>query len=233
LETKKVILVIEDEKPICHFMTTILTANGYRVVSSGKGLEIAPLVSSHCPDALLLDLGLPDVDGIEALRGLREWSDIPVIVVSARGGERDKVAALDLGADDYVTKPFGPAELLARIRAALRHAASRQGDGAGAAETVFTIGGLRVDSGKMSATLDGEEIHFTPIEFRIVELLARNHGKVMTHASILKRVWGPYCADTQALRVNMANIRRKIEQNPADPRYIRTEVGVGYRMADE
>lgn len=233
MDTKKLALIIEDEKPICHFMTTILTANGYRVVSSGKGGEIPALVSSHCPDVILLDLGLPDIDGLDALRSLREWSDIPVIIVSARGGEREKVSALDIGADDYVTKPFGSAELLARIRAAIRHASTNRLNGEAGADAVIEIDGLRIDTGKMRVALDDSEMHFTPIEYRIVELLARNRGKVLTHDMILKSVWGPYFTDTQTLRVNMANIRRKIEKNSTEPRYIRTEIGVGYRMVEE
>jgi two-component system KDP operon response regulator KdpE len=231
MENKKLILIVEDENPIRHFMTTVLCANGYRVVSTAKGLEIPALVSSYCPDAVILDLGLPDIDGLDALRSLREWSEVPVVIVSARGNERDKVEALDIGADDYVTKPFGTAELLARIRTAIRHAAGR--DMQGQAAAISEIGGLRVDSDKMTTTLDGNEIHLTPIEFKILELLAKNRGKVLTHDAILKTVWGPYCTDSQTLRVNMANIRRKIEKNPAEPRYIKTEIGVGYRMVEE
>ena len=233
MESKTLVLIVEDENPICHFMTTALKANGYRVVSTGKGLEIPALVSSHCPDIVLLDLGLPDVDGLEALQSLREWSDVPVVVVSARNGEREKVAALDQGADDYVTKPFGTAELLARIRTALKHSKSKQGLDECAGETVFSIGGLRIDAQKMIITIDGAEIHFTPIEYRILELLARNRGRVLTHDFIMKKIWGPWFTDNQTLRVNMANIRRKLEKNTAEPRYIRTEVGVGYRMVEE
>jgi len=233
MESKRLVLIVEDERPICHFLTTILNANGYRVVSTGHGLEIPSLVSSHCPDVIILDLGLPDIDGLEALRALREWSDIPVVVVSARVGERDKVAALDGGADDYVTKPFGSAELLARLRAAIRHAASKRSGGEGSGETVFVTGGLRIDTDKLTVSLDGSELHMTPIEFKVLELLARNRGKVITHDAILKSVWGPHCVDNQTLRVTMANIRRKIERNPAEPRYIKTEIGVGYRMVDE
>lgn len=233
MESKKLALIVEDEKPICHFLATILSANGYRVVSTGLGLELPSLVSSHCPDVILLDLGLPDVDGLDALRALREWSDVPVVVVSARVGERDKVAALDGGADDYVTKPFGSAELLARLRAAIRHAAARRQGGGGSGETVFGTGGLRVDTDKMTVSLDGNALHVTPIEFKVLELLARNRGKVLTHDAILKSVWGPYGTDNQTLRVTMANIRRKIEANPAEPRYIKTEIGVGYRLVDE
>jgi len=230
METKKLVLIVEDEAPIRHFMTAVLTANGYRVVSTGKGLELPPLASSHCPDIVLLDLGLPDIDGIEALRSFRDWSDIPVVIVSARGSEKDKVAALDLGADDYVTKPFGTAELLARMRAAIRHRVMQQGS---VVESTITIGALSIDFDRMRVSVDDSEIHLTPIEYRIIELLTRNRGKVMTHDMILKSVWGPYFTDTQTLRVNMANIRRKIEKNPAEPRYIRTEIGVGYRMVEE
>jgi two-component system KDP operon response regulator KdpE len=233
MENKSLVLIVEDENPICHFITAILKANGYSVISTGKGLEIPALTASHCPDIVILDLGLPDIDGLEALRALREWSDVPVVIVSARGGEREKVTALDQGADDYVTKPFGTAELLARIRTALRHANIRRAQDEGTAATVFTIGALCVDTDKSVISIDGNEVHFTQIEFRILELLARNRGKVLTHDMILKKVWGPFFTDTRTLRVNMANIRRKIEKNPAEPQYIRTEIGVGYRMVDE
>ena len=230
METKKLALIVEDEAPICRFMTAVLEANGYRVISTEKGLELPPLVASHCPDIVILDLGLPDIDGLDALRSMREWSDLPVIVVSARSDERDKVKALDIGADDYVTKPFGTEELLARIRTALRHRLTSEGL---PAETVIDIGELRVDCEKLLVTIGGKEIHFTPIEYRVIELLARNRGKVLTHDAILKTVWGPYFTDNQTLRVNMANIRRKIEKDPAEPRYIKTEIGVGYRMAEK
>lgn len=230
METKRLALIVEDEKPICHFMTTVLCANGYRVVSTAKGLELPALASSHCPDIILLDLGLPDSDGIDVLRDLRQWSDVPVVVVSARGNERDKVEALDCGADDYVTKPFGTAELLARMRTAIRHRLASAGQ---AKEPSITIGELTVDFEKMRVTVGGSETHLTPIEYRVLELLARNAGKVMTHDAILKAVWGPYFTDAQTLRVNMANIRRKLEANPAEPRYIKTEIGVGYRMVEE
>lgn len=233
MENKTLVLIVEDEKPICHFMTAILKANGYRVVSTGKGLEIPALVASHCPDVLVLDLGLPDIDGLDALCALREWSDIPVVIVSAREGEREKVKALDQGADDYVTKPFGTAELLARIRTAIRHANVKRQNENGQTETVLTIGGLCVDTEKLLVSVDGNEVHITPIEFKILEYLALNRGKVLTHDMILKTVWGPYFTDNQTLRVNMANIRRKIEKTPAEPRYIRTEIGVGYRMVEE
>jgi two-component system, OmpR family, KDP operon response regulator KdpE len=231
MDIKPLVLIVEDERPICHFMTAILTANGYHAVSTGKGLELPALVSSHCPDIIILDLGLPDIDGLEALTGLRKWSSIPVVVVSARDNERDKVQALDTGADDYITKPFGTAELLARIRTAIRHVKTKQ-DGKTFAG-VYTVGGLCVDSFRLVIKVDGRKIHFTPIEYKILELLARNRGRVLTYDMILRSVWGPYFTDNQTLRVNMANIRRKIETNPADPYYIKTEIGIGYRMAEE
>ena len=236
MENKTLALIVEDEKPICHFMTAILKANGYLVISTDKGLEIPALVASHCPDIVILDLGLPDIDGLDgldALQALREWSDIPVIIVSARGSERDKVVALDHGADDYITKPFGTAELLARIRTAIRHSKNRHHQNEDSAATIISIGDLVIDTEKSIISVEGTEVHFTPIEFRILEFLGRNRGKVLTHDMILKTIWGPYFIDTQTLRVNMANIRRKIEKNPADPRYIRTEIGVGYRMLEE
>jgi two-component system KDP operon response regulator KdpE len=232
MENKLLALIVEDERAICHFISTVLKANGYRVVVAGKGSETPGLVSSHCPDIVLLDLGLPDIDGLEVLRSLREWNDVPVIVVSARGREREKVEALDLGADDYITKPFGTGELLARMRAAVRHAKGRDTEGA-ARNGVYTIGGLCVDAVKLRVTIDGKEVHVTPIEFRILELLAQNRGRVLTHDMIQRKVWGQYGIENQALRVNMANIRRKIETNPAEPRYILTEIGVGYRLVEE
>ena len=183
------------------------------------------------PDLVLLDLGLPDMDGVEVLKLLRAWSGIPVVVVSARGHERDKVEALDLGANDYITKPFGTAELLARIRNAIR--LTQRVEKGARPETVISVGELEIDLDKRNVTLAGKDLHFTPIEYKIIVLLARNIGKVLTHDMIMREVWGPYTNEIQALRVNMANIRRKLEINPAEPKYIVTEVGVGYRMMDE
>ena len=188
------------------------------------------MIASHCPDIILLDLGLPDMDGMEILKELRKWSGTPVIVVSARSDESEKVAALDAGADDYITKPFGTSELLARIRTALRHTAA---NGALQSDT-FSVKELFIDFGKRRVTVGKKEVHLTQIEFKIVSLLAKSQGRVLTYDHIISELWGPYAVkDNQILRVNMANIRRKIEQNPAEPQYIFTEVGVGYRMADE
>jgi len=228
---KPLILIVEDEDTISNFMSSMLASNGYRLVKVKSGAEAAEMAASHMPDLVLLDLGLPDMDGTEVLKGLRAWSGVPIIVVSARGHEREKVEALDLGADDYITKPFGTHELLARIRTALRHSLSA--GGANEPARGFSLGKLSIDYERRFVSLDGKELHLTPIEYRIVVLLSRHAGKVLTHDFIAKEVWGPYTSETQALRVNMANIRRKLEQNPAEPRYIITEVGVGYRMAEE
>lgn len=223
------ILVVEDEQVISNFLSTILTANGYHVIIATTGTEALSLAASHCPDLILLDLGLPDVDGQEVLRSIRSWSGVPIIVVSARYYESEKVQALDVGADDYVTKPFGNSELLARIRTALRRTGPA---GAHPRTQGFSAGGLKVDYTHRRVTVNGQRIHLTPIEYKIVVLLAQNSGRVLTHDYIIRHVWGPYATDNQVLRVNMANIRRRIEDNPADPRYIFTEVGVGYRMIE-
>lgn len=224
------ILVVEDESSIRNFMKTILTSNGYTVLTAEGGEEAMSLLTSHCPDLVLLDLGLPDTDGQMFIRAVRRWSQVPILVVSARTHERDKVMSLDLGADDYITKPFGTSELLARVRAALRHAAQRIG---GEGSRVYHCGGLTVDSEKRRVQLDGADVHLTQNEYKIVSLLTRYAGKVLTYDQIIQHVWGPNAAgDNRILRVNMANIRRKLEQNPAEPRYIFTEIGVGYRMAE-
>jgi two-component system KDP operon response regulator KdpE len=231
---KQSILVVEDEGGISNFITAILTSNDYQVVKAETGKAALTLAASYSPEVVLLDLGLPDMDGLEVLRKLREWSSVPVIVVSARGHEREKVEALDLGADDYVTKPFGTSELLARIRTALRHHLKGNGENAepGMGTGRFMVGDLVIDYGKRMVWLAEQEVHFTPIEYKILVLLSRHAGKVLTHAFISREVWGPYTNENQALRVNMANIRRKLEVNPAEPKYILTEVGVGYRMIE-
>lgn len=226
------VLMVEDEIAISNFISTVLTHNNYNVIKAEKGREAIQLISSHCPDLILLDLGLPDMDGIEVIKSIREWSNIPIIVVSARGFEREKVEALDLGADDYITKPFGTSELLARIRTAVRHSSSAFKDHHTEGDR-FTIGGLCIDFEKRIIKVEDKEVHLTPIEYKIIVLLAKNVGKVLTHDFIMKEIWGPYLNENQTLRVNMANIRRKIEANPAEPRYIVTEVGVGYRMVDD
>ena len=233
MNLKPKILIIEDEASIANFMTTVLTASGFTVLRAEDGAEGLILASSHCPDLILLDLGLPDLDGMEIIRKIRAWSPLPIIVVSARSQEQDKVEALDLGADDYVTKPFGTSELLARVRTALRHARSSGIDGAVVQTGRFTAGGLTVDFDKRRAYVDGQDAKLTQNEFRIVALLGKYAGKVLTYDFIIKELWGPRASgDNQILRVNMANIRRKIEKNPAEPEYLFTEMGVGYRMAE-
>ncbi|MEN6313160.1 MAG: response regulator transcription factor [Clostridiaceae bacterium] len=237
MDNKSLILIVEDEEGICNFISAVLASNDFNVIKAVKGKEAVSMTASYCPDLILLDLGLPDMDGLDVLKAIRQWTGLPVIVVSARGHEREKVEALDLGADDYITKPFGTAELLARIRTALRHSQkssemNMSGDGK------ITTGELEIDYGKRLVSITGEEIHLTPIEYKIIVLLSRYIGKVLTYDFIIKEIWGPftsvtYSSEIQALRVNMANIRRKLEINPAEPRYIITEVGVGYRMVEE
>lgn len=214
-------------------MNKILKNHNYRVLCADTGNEGLELARSQCPDIILLDLGLPDMDGDDIIRSVRTWSSIPIIVISARSAEREKVQALDLGADDYITKPFGTSELLARIRASLRHS-NRLITDSDLYIRPYRFGEMTLDFSKRLLTVSGKEIHLTPIEYKIVAYLARNSGKVVTYSSILSNVWGPYAdSDNKILRVNMANIRRKIESDPAQPRYIYTEVGVGYRMAED
>ena len=224
------ILIVEDERNICNFMKTILTSNGYLVLTARTGEEAMTLLSSNCPDLVLLDLGLPDTDGQIFIRSVRRWSQVPILVVSARTHERDKVQSLDLGADDYITKPFGTPELLARVRTALRHAAQRS---SGTTTGHYQYQDLTVDCDRRRVLLHGEDIHLTQNEYKILSLLARHSGKVLTYDQIIQHVWGSNAAgDNRILRVNMANIRRKLEANPAEPKYIFTEIGVGYRMAE-
>ena len=228
MKIKEKVLLIEDERTIRGFMQAILTANGYDVLMAGTGAMANTMISSHCPDLIILDLGLPDMDGMTILRSVREWSKIPILVVSARSHERDKVEALDTGADDYLTKPFGTEELLA-----IRHTRTPDGAAAVANSGVFTAGDLTIDYNKHQVLVRGENAKLTLSEFRIVALLGKHAGRVMTYDSIIKELWGPRASgDNQILRVNMANIRRKIEKNPAEPEYLFTEVGVGYRMAE-
>jgi two-component system KDP operon response regulator KdpE len=232
MSNKPLIMIVEDEEGIRNFISAILASNEYSVIKTAKGREAVSMVASYSPDLILLDLGLPDMDGLEVLKIIRQWSSIPVVVVSARGHEREKVEALDLGADDYITKPFGTSELLARIRTALRH--SSKGTAGSPTETEkINVGELEINYNKRMVSIAGKEIHLTPIEYKIIVLLSRHIGKVLTHDFIIKEVWGPYTNEIQALRVNMANIRRKLEVNPAEPKYIVTEVGVGYRMVEE
>ena len=227
------ILVVEDEKSITSFIKAILTSNGYDIVIAHTGAEAFTMMSSHCPDLMLLDLGLPDMDGLRILEMCRQWTQMPIIVVSARNHERDKVEALDKGADDYITKPFGAAELLARVRVAIRHSRASVDNPALVSMGKFVVKDLTVDYDKHQVLMNGENVHLTQNEFKIVALLAKCSGKVLTYDFIMKEIWGPQSmGNNQILRVNMANIRRKIEVNPAQPEYIFTEVGVGYRMAD-
>ncbi|MBQ4109860.1 MAG: response regulator transcription factor [Clostridia bacterium] len=226
---KPKILIVEDEINISNFISATLNANNYmsEIAKNGKQAEV--MISASVPDLILLDLGLPDMDGTEIIKSVRAWSNVPIIVVSARGLEQEKVEALDLGADDYITKPFGTSELLARIRTALRHSSSK----GRTADNKIIVKDLQIDFDKRIITLKGNIIHLTQIEYKIITLLGENLGKVLTYDYILKNVWGPYAnSDNQILRVNMANIRRKLEENPAEPVYILTEVGVGYRMVE-
>jgi two-component system KDP operon response regulator KdpE len=228
---KMSILIVEDESAISNFISAVLTSNDYTVLKASKGKDAISMTAINCPDLILLDLGLPDMDGLEVLKSIRQWTSIPVVIISARGHEREKVEALDLGADDYITKPFGTSELLARIRTAIRHNQKSGKDNPLNVSTV-NVGDLVIDYEKRIVSVEGEEIHLTPIEYKILMLLSRNAGKVLTHDYIIREIWGPYTNENQVLRVNMANIRRKIEVNPAEPKYIFTEIGVGYRMAE-
>lgn len=233
MEIKDRVLVVEDDKRINSFYKTVLEANNYDVLMAQTGTEAYSMITSQCPDVVILDLGLPDMDGMKILKSVREWSSMPVIVVSARSHEKDKVAALDMGADDYITKPFGTSELLARIRTAIRHTRNTLVSPTGAPVGVFVSGSLMIDYDKHRVYMDGKDVGLTQNEYKIVSLLGKFAGKVMTYDYIIKEIWGPNMKnDNRILRVNMANIRRKIEKNPAEPEYIFTEVGVGYRIVE-
>lgn len=234
MENKYKILVIEDEKSILNFITKHLELSGYRVLKAAAAKDGLLMCFSECPDVIVLDLGLPDMDGYEVIQRVREQSELPILVVSARTTEQEKVKMLSAGADDYMTKPFGTSELIARIRNCLKHQ-NRIGTAIGS-ECGYRAGNLRIDYEKRLISLAGEEIHVTPVEYKILCSLSKQAGKVVTYHSLLKEIWGPYADDdNKILRVNMANIRRKLEQNPGEPEYIFTELGVGYRMrsADE
>lgn len=225
------VLLIEDEAEIRRFLRTSLPAHGYRLYEATTGVDGLAQAQARNPDIILLDLGLPDVDGTEVIRQVREWSAIPILVLSAREQEQAKVAALDLGADDYVTKPFGVNELLARMRAALRHVAGPQGE---PAEPVFTLGDLKVDLGRRQVSVSAKDIHLMPIEYKLLTTLIRYAGRVMTHRQLLKEVWGPlHVEEGHYLRVYMRQLRNKLEKNPAHPRYLVTELGIGYRLRTE
>lgn len=232
-DTPPRVLVIEDDTPIRRFLRASLTTHEYEVVEARSGKEGLAAATLGPPELVLLDLGLPDMDGIEVIKQLRQWCQAPIIIVSARGQEKDKVVALDAGADDYLTKPFGAGELLARIRVALRHAVGR-GGGQGAPPAAFAVGELKVDLAARLVHLAGQQVHLTPIEYRLLATMVRYSGKVLTHRFLLKEVWGPpYVDQTHYLRIFMAGLRRKLEANPASPRYLLTEQGVGYRLAEE
>ena len=227
------ILLVEDEKNICDFISTSLSAQDYRISTAHTGKEALPIITSQCPDLILLDLGLPDMDGMEIIRQVRTWSSVPIIVLSARTQGQEKVRALDLGADDYLTKPIGTSELLARIRTALRHS-NRLNTDSPLYKRPFHAKGLTIDFEKHLVSVDGKDVHLTQIEFKIISLLAQNSGRVMTYDTIISNIWGPYADDDNSiLRVNMAHIRRKLEQNPAEPQYVFTEIGIGYRMIED
>ena len=227
------ILIVEDEKPFRKFLSASTKTQDYRVISADSGREALSMTASHGPDLILLDLGLPDMDGIEVIRRIREFSTIPILVLSARGMEWDKVEALDEGADDYLSKPFGTPELLARIRAGLRRSLLLKLN-AETGTAVYSLASLTVDLERRIVQVDNNDIHVTPTEFKLLSVMVRHPGKVLTHSFLLKEVWGPNAGnDTQSLRVFMANLRRKLEKDPSSPQIIKTEVGVGYRIIEE
>ena len=231
-ESKSLVLLVEDEPQMRTFVRLALTAHGHRVLEVETGREALQQAAAHTPDLVLLDLGLPDMDGLDVTRRLREWTAVPVIVISARGQEREKVEALDAGADDYLTKPFGSAELMARIRVALRHAARTSQD---PLTSVVQIGeDLRVDLARRLVFVGENEVHLTPIEYKLLVALTKHAGMVLTHKQLLDQVWGPgHGHQMQYLRVYMAQLRQKLEANPAHPRYLVTEPGVGYRLKSD
>lgn len=221
------VLLIEDESPIRRFLRTTLSGHGYKLIEASTGEDGLNLASEHRPEVVILDLGLPDIDGIEVAKQLREWTSVPIIVLSARGQEQDKITALDAGADDYLTKPFGTGELLARLRAAQRRA--KTGDET--EEPEFSVGELRVDRARRQVFVRGCEVHLTPNEYKLLSTLIKHAGKVVTHKLLLKEVWGQhYGTENHYVRVYMGQLRLKLEQDPARPEYLLTEPGVGYRL---
>jgi two-component system, OmpR family, KDP operon response regulator KdpE len=222
------VVIVDDEPEIRRFLRATLASNGFRVTETANAAQGMEAIAAQRPDLVVLDLGLPDRDGVDLLRELREWSRVPVVVLSVRDREHDKVAALDAGADDYLTKPFGVGELLARVRVALRHAAQA---GSGQVAPVFSVGDLRVDLVRRQVSVGAVEVHLTPLEYKLLALLVKHAGKVVTHRQLLRDVWGPeYGGENHYLRVYMAQLRHKLEADPARPRYLRTEPGVGYRL---
>jgi two-component system KDP operon response regulator KdpE len=226
-----IILLIEDDAQIRRFLRASLVTQGFDLIEAGTGREGLALAASQVPEIILLDLGLPDMEGIEVINQLRLWSNIPIIILSARGQERDKVANLDAGADDYLTKPFGVGELLARIRVALRKAMPAA---EGKQEAMYSLGKLKVDFERRLVFRGSEEVHLTPIEYKLLSVLIKHRGKVVTHRQLLKEVWGPsYTEQNPYLRIFILNLRRKLEDDPTRPQYLLTEPGVGYRLRDE
>ncbi len=226
-----IVLVIEDESQIRRFLRATLTSRDYIVIEAPTAQEGLTEAATRQPDLVILDLGLPDMDGLEVAKRLREWSRVPIIVLSAREQEHDKIAALDAGADDYLTKPFGVGELMARMRVALRHAATSTQE---SAEAIFTVGDLRIDLARRQVFIKDAEIHLTPIEYRLLSVLAHYAGKVVTQNQLLKEVWGPaYQDENHYVRVYMGQLRHKLEIDPARPKYLITEPGVGYRLKTE
>ncbi len=227
---KPVILVVEDDVPVRNLMSTTLKTHEYKYLTAPTGREAVMLASSHNPDVVFLDLGLPDMDGVEVIHQIRSWSNMPIIVISARSDDEDKITALDAGADDYLTKPFSVDELLARLRVTIRRL-SIMNSGSGADSSVYTNGGLKIDYPAGCAFLNEEELKLTPIEFKLLCLLARNTGKVLTHTYITQNIWGrSWDNDIASLRVFMVTLRKKLEPYPDSPEFIQTHVGVGYRM---
>ncbi len=230
MRARKKILLIEDDGYISKFITASMQKDGYHVLTAPDAAQGLLLFSSHHPEIVLLDLGLPDRDGLEVIRTLRQSSDVPILVVSARGQEKDKIEALDLGANDYITKPFYMGELMARVRVIERMLdRTLRPD----SDETFSCGDLTVEYDRRRVTVEGKEVHLTPIEYKLLCLLILNRGKVLTHSHILKQIWGYDSGDTKSIRAFMASLRRKIEKTPASPRYILTEIGVGYRFSDE
>jgi two-component system, OmpR family, KDP operon response regulator KdpE len=229
-QDKSLILLIEDEVQMRRFLRVSLVSNGYRLVEADTGKDGLAQAAARAPELILLDLGLPDQDGLAVAQSVREWSTVPIIVISARGSEDQKIQALDAGADDFLTKPFGVGELLARIRVALRHAAR-----ASSAPTLrFAVGELEVDLARRQVRVGGAEVHLTPIEYKLLGMLIKHAGQVVTHRQLLREVWGPNASEqTQYLRVYMGHLRHKLERNPSRPVLLVTEPGVGYRLRDE
>lgn len=227
--SKLQILVVEDDAPVRNLITTTLKANDYRFLITANGEGAVAEAASHNPDIILLDLGLPDIDGVEVIRRVRSWSNVPIIVISARSEDSDKIDALDAGADDYLTKPFSVEELLARLRVTQRRLALMKG--VQAQQAVYENGALRIDYSSNCAYLSGEELRLTPMEYKLLCLLAQNTGKVLTHKFILQNVWGNSLeSDIGSLRVFMTTLRKKLEKTPGSPQYIQTHIGIGYRM---